>query len=337
MKILITGGAGYIGSHTVVALLESGHEVVVVDDLSNSYKTSIDGIEKITGRKVDFREADLKDLQFMDNLFKNELFDGVIHFAASKLVGESVNKPSEYYRNNLVSILNLLDLMKKYSVRNFVFSSTCSVYGQPDILPVTEETPIKQAESPYGNTKKICEDILRDVSKVQDISVIALRYFNAIGAHPSSLIGNNPNTPPESIIPIINEVASGKREKLVIYGNNFDTSDGYQIRDYIHVMDLADAHLKALEYIIKQPSNSFEVFNIGTGKGSSVIEVITTFEKVNNIKLNYELGDPRPGDIVKIWADPSKANKILGWKATRTLEDSLRDDWNWGRKALIKD
>jgi UDP-glucose 4-epimerase len=335
MKILVTGGAGYIGSHTVVALVEAGHEVVIIDDLSNSYGSSIKGIESIIGRKVEFHEKSCNDLEFLDELFANGGFDGVIHFAASKLVGESVRDPIKYYRNNVNSTLNILERMVRYNVKNIVFSSTCTVYGQPKVLPVTEDTPIQQAESPYGNTKKINEDILRDVSKISEIKAIALRYFNVIGAHPSSKIGNNPNTPPESIIPIINEYAAGKRDKLVVFGKDFDTPDGYQIRDYIHVMDLARAHVMALEYASKQQGGMFDTFNIGTGKGSSVMEIIKTYEKVNDIRIEYEIGDPRPGDIVKTWADASKANEVLGWKAELTLEDALRDDWNWGKKALL--
>jgi len=334
MKILVTGGAGYIGSHTSVELLKAGYNVVIVDNLSNSYRSSIDGIEKISGEKVTFVEGDCCDLIIMKKLFETEKPDGVIHFAASKLVGESVKKPLKYYQNNLISLINILNLMIDFEVKNLVFSSSCSVYGQASSLPVTEETPLSPAESPYGNTKKIGEDIIKDASKVEPISTIALRYFNVVGAHPTALIGDNPDGVAESIAPIITQTAAGLRDKLTVFGNHFDTPDGYQIRDYIHVVDLAIAHVKALKLLETKKIKFYDMFNIGTGKGNSVIEVIRAFEEVSGQKLNYTIGEPRSGDIEKIWANTDKAKKILNWESQYDIKCSMRDAWKW-QKAVI--
>jgi len=337
MKILVTGGTGYIGSHTAVELLRAGYEVVILDNLSNSYKTSIEGIEEISKKKVKFYEGDCCDRDFVKKIFTDESIDGVIHFAANKAVGESVNKPRMYYKNNLLSLINILDSMVEFKVKNLVFSSSCSVYGQAEKLPVTEKTPLQKAESPYGNTKKIGEDILEDAAKADPVSIIALRYFNVVGAHPTALIGDNPDGVAESIVPIITQTAAGLRDKVTVFGNKYDTPDGYQIRDYVHVVDLAIAHVKAMQLLEKQKENFYDIFNIGTGEGASVLEIINAFEKVSGEKLNYEIGDPRPGDIVKIWADTAKAEKELDWKSELNMEDSMRDAWKWQQTITKKD
>ncbi|MBW6537188.1 MAG: UDP-glucose 4-epimerase GalE, partial [Mariniphaga sp.] len=321
-KILVTGGTGYIGSHTVVELQESGYEVVVVDNLSNSSIDVLDNIEKITGIKPKFENFDLADSVKTDVFFQqNSGIEAIIHFAASKAVGESVEKPLHYYRNNLFSIVNLLECQIKYGVRHMVFSSSCTVYGQPDKLPVTENTPRKNAESPYGNTKRISEDILHDtIAANPKLCGIALRYFNPVGAHPSSLIGELPLGVPQNLVPFITQTAAGIREELKVFGDDYNTPDGSAIRDYIHVVDLAKAHVVAIERLLHEKNKkSYEVFNLGTGTGVSVLEMVKGFEKVTGVKLNYKIVGRRAGDVEKIWADTSFANEELGWKAEKSL------------------
>jgi UDP-glucose 4-epimerase len=335
-KILVTGGAGYIGSHTVVELMNSGYEVIIVDNFSNSNPDSIDGVERIVGRRPILVEADCSDFTQMNNLFqKHSNIEGVIHFAALKAVGESVEKPLEYYRNNILSIINLLSLLKDFGGKHFVFSSSCTVYGQPDVLPVTEQTPQKPAMSPYGNTKKVGEDIIRDtVLANANISAIALRYFNPIGAHPSVEIGELPLGKPDNLVPFITQTAAGIRPKLQIFGDDYNSPDGTAIRDYFHVVDLAKAHFLALDRLFKGSNKSnFEVFNVGAGQGITVLEIVKAFEKVSGVKLNYEIVGRRAGDIEKVWADTSLAEKELGWKVKSTLEDALLTAWNWEKKV----
>ncbi|WP_194774918.1 UDP-glucose 4-epimerase GalE [Pararhodonellum marinum] len=332
-KILITGGAGYIGTHTAIALVNAGYEPIIIDDFSNSSKSVLIGLEKILGQSVKFYEGDCNDNQLMDRVFSENALTGAIHFAASKAVGESTQKPLKYYKNNLNSLLVLLEVMQKHGVKDLVFSSSCTVYGQPDELPVQEDTPRKQAESPYGNTKIICEDILRDLVKSGAKNrIVSLRYFNPIGAHPTGLIGELPIGVPANLVPFVTQTAVGIREKLLVFGDDYNTPDGSCIRDYIHVMDLADAHVKALEYLHNKPDTYLDLFNVGTGKGNSVLEVIQTFEKVSGKSLNYEIVARRPGDIEKVWANTEKIEKLLGWKAKLDLEDGLRDSWNWQLK-----
>lgn len=335
-KLLVTGGTGYIGSHTVVELQAAGYEVVIIDDLSNSSAEVVDKIEKISGIRPAFEEFNLQDLNRLEAFFeKHSGIEAIVHFAAFKAVGESVEKPMIYYRNNLISLMNLLDCMKKYKVGNFVFSSSCTVYGQPDRLPVTEETPKKPAESPYGNTKAIAEDIIRDYVKAeQGINAIALRYFNPIGAHPSALIGELPRGVPNNLVPFITQTAAGIRARLSVFGDDYNTPDGSCIRDFINVVDLAKAHVVAIGRLLSNKNQkAYEYFNIGTGNGASVLELIRTFESATGVKLNYKIVGRRPGDIEKIWADTSKANNVLGWKAEETLSDTLLSAWNW-EKAL---
>lgn len=331
-RILVTGGTGYIGSHTVVELQNNGYEVVIVDNLSNSRADVVDSIEKISGIRPAFEEVDCLDYEGMDAVFtKYPGIKGIIHFAASKAVGESVEKPLKYYRNNLVSLINILELMPKHNVKGIIFSSSCTVYGQPDILPVTEAAPIKKAESPYGNTKQINEEIIRDtVASGSPIHAVMLRYFNPIGAHPSALIGELPNGVPQNLIPYLTQTAIGIREKLSVFGDDYDTPDGSCIRDFIYVVDLAKAHVIAMNRILEdKQKESVEVFNIGTGRGLSVLELINAFEKSTGVKLNYQIVGRRAGDIVKVWADPTLANTELGWKADTPIEDTLRSAWNW--------
>ena len=334
-KILVTGGTGYIGSHTVVELQHAGFEVVIVDNLSNSSADVVEGIARITGVRPAFERLDCLDGEGLDRLFaKHGGIAAIIHFAASKAVGESVQKPLLYYRNNLTSLINLLELMPKYGVENFVFSSSCTVYGQPDVLPVTEQAPRKPAESPYGNTKQICEDIVNDtVRSGAPIRSILLRYFNPIGAHPSAEIGELPLGVPQNLIPFVTQTAAGVRPKLSVFGNDYDTPDGSCIRDYINVVDLAKAHVIAAQRMLTGKSKSaVETFNLGTGRGVSVLEVVNTFEKVTGVKLNYEITGRRAGDIEKIWANPAYANAELGWQAKETLENTLASAWKWQQK-----
>ncbi|MDD2286152.1 MAG: UDP-glucose 4-epimerase GalE [Paludibacter sp.] len=332
-KVLVTGGTGYIGSHTVVELINEGFEVVIVDNLSNSNVEVLNGIEKITGVRPAFENIDCVDYVAMDNMIdKYGNIDAVIHFAASKAVGESVEKPLLYYRNNLVSLINLLQLMPVHKIKHFVFSSSCTVYGQPDILPVTENAPIKPALSPYGNTKQIGEEIIRDTiyANTNNYQSIILRYFNPIGAHASAEIGELPNGVPNNLLPFVTQTAIGIRKQLQVFGNDYDTPDGSCIRDYIHVVDLAKAHVVAVRRMLEGKSkDSLEVFNLGTGRGLSVLEIIKTFEEVNQVKVPYKIVNRREGDIEKVWADPTYANEVLGWKAQETVEETLRSAWAW--------
>lgn len=338
-KILVTGGAGYIGSHTAVELIESGYEVVIVDNLSNSTADSIVGIEKITGVKPTFYQADCNNIEDLRNIFRaNKGINGIIHFAASKAVGESVHKPLLYYRNNLVSLMNLLEIMPEFKVENIVFSSSCTVYGEPDQNPIDETAPIKPAESPYGNTKQINEEIIQDVVRSgAPIKSIILRYFNPVGAHPSAEIGELPNGVPQNLVPFITQTAIGIRESLSVFGDDYNTPDGSCIRDFINVVDLAKAHVVALNRMISNKSaDKVEIFNLGTGNGVSVLELIKVFEKVSKTKLNYKIVGRREGDIEKIWAEPSRANNVLGWKAKENIEDTMLSAWNWQLKLREK-
>ncbi|MDR0989703.1 MAG: UDP-glucose 4-epimerase GalE [Prevotellaceae bacterium] len=331
-RILVTGGTGYIGSHTVVELQEAGYEVIIVDNLANSSVDVIDNIEKITNVRPIFVELDCLDYNGLNNLFIDyPRIKAIIHFAASKAVGESVQKPLHYYRNNLVSLINILELMPKHGVGGIVFSSSCTVYGQPDKLPVTEKAPIKTAESPYGNTKQISEEIIRDaIISEMPINAILLRYFNPIGAHPSALLGELPNGVPQNLVPYLTQTAIGIREVLNVFGDDYHTPDGSCIRDFINVVDLAKAHVIAIQRLLeKQQKQKIEAFNIGTGHGLSVLELINVFERVTGIKLNYKIVGRRAGDIEQVWADPTFANEELGWKAVETIEDTLRSAWNW--------
>lgn len=331
-KILVTGGTGYIGSHTVVELQNSGFEVVIIDDLSNSSIDTLDSIEKITGIRPGFAQFNLQDKEKTAAFFKQHKdIKAIIHFAASKAVGESVQIPLQYYKNNVMSLINLIEEMRESSVENIVFSSSCTVYGQPDVLPVTEQTPRKEAESPYGNTKSICEDILRDsASAYEGVTAIALRYFNPIGAHPSGLIGELPLGVPNNLVPFITQTAAGLRDKLSVFGDDYDTPDGSCIRDYINVVDLAKAHVIAIERLLKHKNEaSYEYFNIGTGNGASVLELVNAFIKATGVNLNYQVVDRRAGDIEKIYADTDKANNVLGWTAKETIENTLLSAWVW--------
>jgi UDP-glucose 4-epimerase len=331
-KVLVTGGTGYIGSHTVVELINEGLEVVVVDNLSNSNVEVLTGIEKITGTRPAFENIDCVDYVSMDRMFdKYGDIQAIIHFAASKAVGESVEKPLLYYRNNLVSLINILQLMPIHKVENLVFSSSCTVYGQPDELPVTENAPIKPALSPYGNTKQIGEEIIKDtIHSNSAIKSTILRYFNPIGAHASAEIGELPNGVPNNLLPFVTQTAIGLRQQLSVFGSDYNTPDGSCIRDYIHVVDLAKAHVVAVKRMLEKKSKSVvEVFNLGTGRGLSVLEIIETFEKVNGVKIPYKIVGRREGDIEKVWADPSFANNELGWKAVETVEETLRSAWAW--------
>jgi UDP-glucose 4-epimerase len=338
MKIVVTGGLGFIGSHTVVELQNEGFEVVAIDNLSNSSESVLDGIERITGKKPVFEKMDLRDKTSVQNFFKkhNDV-QGVIHFAASKAVGESVENPLLYYENNINALVYVLQELKELPNANFIFSSSCTVYGQAEKMPITEDASVQPAMSPYGNTKQIGEEIITDVAKVTNINSILLRYFNPIGAHPSAEIGELPLGIPQNLVPFITQTASGLREKLSVYGNDYPTPDGTAIRDYIHVVDLAKAHVVALQRLLnKQNLGKVETFNLGTGTGSSVLEVINAFEKVSGQKLNYQIVGRREGDIIEAYANTQKANAILGWKAQSTLEDSLSSAWKWELKIRNK-
>ena len=330
--VLVTGGTGYIGSHTAVELIKNGYEVVIIDDLSNSRIDSLDGIEKICGTRPEFLQLDLCNEEKLGEFFSSHPWlKAIIHFAAHKAVGESVSEPLKYYHNNLVSLMNLLFFMDKHDVQNMVFSSSCTVYGQPGELPVTEKAPTLPAESPYGNTKQISEEIIRDTMAAKPkLKSIALRYFNPIGAHPSGIIGELPMGVPNNLVPFITQTAAGIHEYLSVFGDDYNTPDGTAIRDYINVNDLAAAHVTAIERLLKKNYKSnYEFFNLGTGRGTSVMEMIKTFEKVNGVKVNYKVVDRREGDIEKVWADTSYANRELGWKAERSLDETLASAWKW--------
>lgn len=329
-KILVTGGLGFIGSHTVVELINAGYEPVIVDDLSNSDPKILDQLSKIVGYKPAFHKIDLCDEQAVKDLAETEAdVTGIIHFAAFKAVGESVKKPMKYYRNNFYSLINLLEVYNGKPI-NFVFSSSCTVYGQPDELPVTENAPVKPAESPYGNTKQIAEEILKDmIASGSDYKVISLRYFNPVGAHDSALIGELPKGVPQNLVPFITQTAMGIREKITVFGNDYDTPDGSCVRDYIHVVDLAKAHVAALRLMEKADFSGYDMFNIGTGQGSTVLEVIHAFERVTGVKVNYEIGPRRGGDVEKVWGDVTKSAKKLGWKTELGVETMMSSAWEW--------
>ncbi|KUO69619.1 MAG: UDP-glucose 4-epimerase [Lutibacter sp. BRH_c52] len=330
MKVLVTGGLGFIGSHTVVALQQEGFEVVIIDNLSNSTIDVLDKITSITNVKPEYHNIDLRDKSAVKSFFSNNAIDGVIHFAASKAVGESVQMPLEYYENNISSLVYVLQEMTANNIHNFIFSSSCTVYGQADELPITENAPIKPAESPYGNTKQIGEEIIKDTTKISYLKAIALRYFNPIGAHESAKIGELPIGVPQNLIPFVTQTAAGIRAELSVYGNDYPTPDGTAVRDYIHVVDLAKAHIVALKRLLENKNKAaFEVFNLGTGRGNSVLEVIQTFEKVTGKKLNYKFVDRREGDITAAYADTTIANKELGWKAELSLDEALLSAWKW--------
>jgi len=332
-KILVTGGAGYIGAHTAVELFAAGYEPVIIDNLSRSDLTLLRGMEEITGAKPNFHEGDCLDEDFLQRLFRNEgPFSCVLHFAAYKSVGESVHQPLMYYENNIGSLVSLLKVMKANHVKDMIFSSSCTVYGQPDRIPVNESAPFKRAESPYGATKQMSERVLEDAS-ITGFRVVSLRYFNPIGAHPSGLMGELPVGTPNNLVPFITQTAAGKREKLMVFGNDYDTPDGSNIRDFIHVVDLATGHVKAMEYLEKLPaSNIYEVFNLGTGVGVSVLELIDQFQKVTGVKVNYSIGPRRPGDVEKVYADPGKANALLGWKTKYSSTEALLHAWEWEKR-----
>jgi len=335
MKILVTGGLGFIGSHTVVELQNEGFEVVAIDNLSNSSIEVLDGIEKITGKKPIFEKIDLREKSAVQNFFKkHQDIIGVIHFAASKAVGESVENPLLYYENNINSLVYVLQELANLPQANFIFSSSCTVYGQAEKMPITEDASVQPANSPYGNTKQIGEEIINDVAKVTNINAVLLRYFNPIGAHSSAEIGELPIGVPQNLVPFITQTAYGLRKELSVYGNDYPTQDGTCIRDYIHVVDLAKAHVVALQRLLnKQNLEKVETFNLGTGKGSSVLEVITAFEKVSGKKLPYKIVGRREGDVISAYANTDKANKILGWKAAFSLEDALASAWKWEQKV----
>ncbi len=336
MKILVTGGAGFIGSHTVVELISAGHTPIILDNFSNSDQSSLFGIEKITGVLPLFYKGDACDITFVRHIFEENAIDGIIHFAGWKSVGESVSDPLRYYRNNIDSLLTILECVKLYRVQSLVFSSSATVYGEPDILPIPETAIRKDALSPYGNTKKICEDILSDfaTSEHSHTQIVSLRYFNPIGAHPSGLIGELPIGIPNNLVPFITQTAIGKREKLTIFGDNYPTPDGTCIRDFIHIVDLAKAHIKTLEYLFQNKNLAYRAYNVGTGVGVSVKQLIETFETINNVQVPSVIGSRRPGDIVTCYADPTLIQKVIGWHSELSLADTLRDAWNWEKKLL---
>jgi len=338
-KILVTGGLGFIGSHTVVELQNKGFDVVIIDNLSNSSEEVMDGIVAITGKEPIFENFDLRDKPKVEAFFaEHGDIDGVIHFAASKAVGESVENPLLYYENNLGVLVYVLQALHKKREANFIFSSSCTVYGQADTMPITEDAPVKPAESPYGNTKQVGEEIIKDTCRVTPgLSAIALRYFNPIGAHPSVEIGELPIGVPQNLLPFITQTGIGLREQLSVFGDNYPTPDGTCIRDYIHVVDLAKAHVAALQRLLDSKNETnYEVFNLGTGTGSSVLEVIQSFERVTGEKLNYRIAARREGDVIQAYADTKKANQVLGWKAASTLDDAMESAWNWEKKIRKK-
>lgn len=336
-KVLVTGGAGYIGAHTAVELFYAGYEPVIVDNLSRSDRTLLDGMEKIIGSKPNFHQGDCLDESFLDSIFKTQgPISSVFHFAAYKSVGESVQEPLMYFENNLGSLISLMNVMKANAVSDIIFSSSCTVYGQPDIIPVNETAPFKRAESPYGATKQMSERILEDSYKT-GFRVISLRYFNPIGAHPSGLMGELPIGVPNNLVPYITQTAAGKREKLTIFGNDYNTPDGTNIRDFIHVVDLATAHVRAMEYLEGlRDATLYDAFNLGTGKGVSVLELVNQFQEVTGVKLNYSIGARREGDVEKVFADPAKVNVKLNWKTKYTSADALQHAWEWEKKLVKK-
>ncbi|WP_068597710.1 UDP-glucose 4-epimerase GalE [Vaginella massiliensis] len=328
--ILVTGGLGYIGSHTVVALQQEGYKVSIIDDCSNAEENFLDRIASITQLRPSFSKIDLKDAEAVNTFFATEAIDGIIHFAAHKAVGESVEKPLMYYRNNLVGLINLLEAMQSHQVDHIIFSSSCTVYGQADTMPIDEQTPLKKPESPYGKTKQMGEEILEDFATTYQKNVICLRYFNPVGAHPTAKIGELPKGIPNNLVPYVTQTAAGIREFLQVWGDDYPTRDGTAIRDYIDVNDLADAHVKAIARLLRKANKTnLEVFNLGTGTGSTVLEVVHAFEKANNLKINYQIKERRAGDIVEAYADNSLAKSELGWEPKTTLEDSLRNSWRW--------
>lgn len=330
-RIMVAGGAGFIGSHTTVELIEAGYDVVIVDNLSNSEISAVEGIEKIIGRSVDFERVDCCDVQAMRTVFSKYSIDGVIHFAAFKAVGESVSKPLEYMRNNLDSLMVVIEMMREFGVRNLVFSSSCTVYGQPDKLPVTEATPRKEAESPYGYTKQVSEDIIRQCCQAYEgFGAIALRYFNPIGAHPTALIGEKPMGVPANLIPFVTQTAAGIRSEISVFGDDYNTEDGSAVRDYIDIVDLARAHVSAVGRMVEgEQKASYEVFNVGTGSGVSVLEILREFERATGVAVPFKIVPRRAGDIEKIWADTTYSNEELGWRAERSLGDTLASAWKW--------
>jgi len=332
-SVLVTGGAGFIGSHTVVELAKAGYRPVILDNFSNSEESVIPRIESIVGSKVSTYKGNFSDRKLLANIFSGDNVKSVIHFAAFKAVGESVSYPLKYYKNNVAGMINLLEVLVEHRIYPFVFSSSCTVYGEPDKLPVTEEAPTKPAVSPYGATKQMCETILRDTCAATDLRGLSLRYFNPIGAHPSAKIGELPLGVPANLVPFVTQTAAGLRDELTVFGNDYPTRDGTNVRDYIHVVDLAKAHIKALEYLDKQEPSFYDAINIGTGKGSTVLEVIKTFEKVTGVKVSYKIGKRRPGDVIALYAKAAKANKVLGWKAKKTLADALADAWRWQQQG----
>jgi UDP-glucose 4-epimerase len=335
--VLVTGGAGYIGSHTVVELIQAGFKVTVVDNLERSDYKIVEGIEAITKTKIDFHKMDCLDNASMDRLFSQNKFSTVIHFAAFKSVNESVADPMSYYKNNVGSLVTLLEVMKKHAVSDLIFSSSCTVYGQPDVIPVDESAPFKRAESPYGATKQMCERILEDAATI-GFRVVSLRYFNPVGAHESTLIGELPIGVPNNLVPYVTQTAAGIRQKLTVFGNDYNTSDGSCVRDFIHVVDVALAHVSAIHFLNKQPTgNFFETFNLGTGIGVSVLELVNKFIEVTGINLSYTIGPRRPGDIEKVFADPRKINKAFGWKAKYGLGESLLHAWKWEKRLRNKE
>lgn len=327
-KILVTGGLGYIGSHTVVELLAEGYEVVVIDNLNNTSETVQQRIQEVSGKTIDLLIADVNDGSALDKLFAKHRFDGVIHFAAYKAVGESVDHPVMYYQNNISGLISLLGAMEKYNVSNLIFSSSCTVYGATSDLPVTESTAIQKAESPYGTTKIVCEDIITDFAKHKEFKSILLRYFNPVGAHSSAKIGELPLGVPNNLVPFITQTAAGIRKELTVFGSDYKTKDGTCVRDYIHVVDLAKAHVRAIAHCTDM-MDSIDIFNVGTGNGNTVLEVINAFERVNGVKLNYKIGPKRGGDVEQIYADTARVNKVLGWSADYDLDDMMKHAWAW--------
>lgn len=337
-KVLVTGGCGYIGSHTIVELIKSGYEVLCLDDNSRSKEDILIGVEKITGVKVNNHKIDLADIEQTESFFAEygDNIESIIHFAAYKFVGESVQQPYLYFRNNLDSLNNILLMTQRYKIRNFIFSSSCTVYGKDVTSPLDESLPFGPAESPYGRTKQIGEGFILDYHNITDTNYIPLRYFNPVGAHPSGLIGNASYTRPESLAPFITQVAAGKLDKLIVFGNDYNTKDGTPVRDYIHVSDIADAHVKAIEYLNQNNQlQQYEVFNLGTGHGSTVLEVISAFEKANGIRIPYEIGARRPGDLEEVYASNKKAKELLKWESLTSLEECMRTEWEWGKRFYL--